>query len=708
MSIAALSSFENLSLLLEPYSNDISVGLIFTVGYYLFKYFNKTPIENKKKTLGKEKESHTHWDKTITLNSFNTLILQNQDPKIDAYNILTKMHESKVHPDVTTYNRLIDMSFKFEQDENALKLFDEVCDSYSGVQPDIVTFNIMIKHYVKEIREFRKYQSTSNEKKLEKVFKIFSDIKSNEIPLNSITFNTLMDACVEVGDFEKTLSLFEEMKNIDIKPDIYTYAVIVKGLKGNKGMDNVKKAIEIFELVKKDSQEIKIDEVLFNSVLDICIKNKNIEKAQEIFNEMKNGEIIPSVITYSIMIKGYGNEKNLEKCYELYQELISNNLIPNEVIYGCLMNCAVKCSNFELMVEIYEKMNKLNIKMNSILYTTLIKGFAKMKKYENSFAIYDSITFEEKEKANIILFNAILDVCAESENYEKLISIFNEIEDEKNENFPNANLLTYSSVIKGMIKAQKFNEAYRTYTKLRQSNIKLDEIVYNVMIDGFAEAGEKEKAENLFIEMKKLNVKRSSIIYSILIKMYAKTSLKFEEDLFKATNLIKLMREDGIKPSVIAYTTIMQMYLRKKNIKAAINIFQDIKNEGLSPDAVSYNFIINGCTFNQNLEHGIAFLLESLNKKIKLNSETYKNTLEYLLKNKFMKYQERVASASDILKAMKENNIELNYDLYSRVMRLIFKNNEGTAQRRVEQVPHNNSNIRQNFSNFTNIFKNTN
>ena len=73
-----------------------------------------------------------------------------------------------------------------------------------------------------------------------------------------------------------------------------------------------------------------------------------------------------------------------------------------------------------------------------------------------------------------------------------------------------------------------------------------------------------------------------------------------------------------------------------------------------------------------------------------------------------MKYQERVASASDILKAMKENNIELNYDLYSRVMRLIFKNNEGTAQRRVEQVPHNNSNIRQNFSNFTNIFKNTN
>jgi pentatricopeptide repeat protein len=702
MSIAALSSFENLSLLLEPYSNDISVGLLFTVGYYLFNKFNKNQTTDKKKALGKE-SNQSNWDKSENLNSFNTLILQNQDPKSDAYNILTKMHESKVHPDITTFNRLIDMSFKFEQDENALKLFDEVCDSYSGVQPDIVTFNIMIKHYVKEIREIKKYQSTPNEKKLEKVFKIFGDIKSNDIPLNSITFNTLMDACVEVGDFEQTLALFDQMKQIDIKPDIYTYAVIVKGLKNNKGKDNVQKAVEIYDLVKSESH-IKIDEVLFNSVLDICIKNNDVQKAEEIFVEMKSGEVKASAITYSIMIKGYGNEKNLEKCYELYQELLQKNLSPNEIIFGCLMNCAVKCSNLELMVEIYEKMVGLNMKINSVIYTTMIKGYAKMKKFENSISIYDSITFEEKEKANIIMFNAILDVCAESENYEKLISIFNEVLDSNKENFPSPNLLTYSTVIKGMIKAKNFTEAYRIYNKLRQTTIKLDEIVFNIMIDGFAEAGEKQKAEDLFIEMKKLNVKRSSIIYSILIKMYTRSCLKNEEDLPKATNLINLMREDGIKPSIIAYTTIMQMHLRKKNIKAAINIFQDIKNEGLSPDVVSYNFIINGCTFNQNLEHGITFLLESLNKKMKLNSETYKNTLEYLLKNKFMKYQERVRCASDILKAMKENNIELNYDLYSRVMRLIFKNNETYTQRNVESTRTNNSNITKNFANFTNCF----
>ena len=638
-------------------------------------------------------------------NSFNTLILQNQDPLVDAYKILTQMHNAKVHPDITTYNRLIDMSFKFEQDENALKLFEEGCDSYSGVQPDIVTFNIIIKHYVKEIREVKKYQSIPFEKKLEKVFKIFGDIKAHELPLNAITYNTIMDACVEVGDFNRALSLFDEMKSIEIKPDIFTYSILMKGLKKCKGIENVRKAIEIFEMVKNEGEELKVDEVLYNSILNLCVSNNQIEKAEEIFQEMKNGNILPSEVTYSIMIKAFGNLKNMEKCYELYQELLSKNLVPNEYIFACLMNSAVKCSDLNILMDIYKKMNQYQIKTNPIIYTILIKRFAKAKKFQNACEIYDAIPKEIKEKSAIIFFNVILDVCAESENFEKLLSIFNELQDDSNSNLPNPNLLTYTTVIKGLIKGKKFEEVMKIYNQLKNTNIKLEESVYNFMIDGFAEAGQKEKAESLFTEMKRLDVKRSSVIYSILIKMYAKTGLQNDEDFTKATQLISLMREDGIKPSIISFTTIMQMYIRKKNIKAAVNIFQEIKREGLVPDVISYNFIINGCVFNQNLENGIAFLLESLNKKMKLNSETYKNTLEYLLNNNFMKYQERVNYASEILKGMKENNIELNYELYSKVMRMIYKNNESTSQRIVENGYRGNGNVINNFNNFSNNFK---
>lgn len=211
-----------------------------------------------------------------------------------------------------------------------------------------------------------------------------------------------------------------------------------------------------------------------------------------------------------------------------------------------------------------------------------------------------------------------------------------------------------------------------------------------------------KKAEMLFKEMRAFNIKRTSVIYSIMIKMYAKSAQQKPEDMDKALNLIKQMKEDGIKPSVISYTTLMQMYIKKKMIQQAIGIFNEMKKQGLEPDQVCYNFIINGCTFNQNLENAIVFLLESLEKNVKLTEETYKNVLEYLLNNKFMKYNVRVKNVTDILNALKTRNIKINYDLYSRLVRLIYKNNEDKTEKKIV------SDVKNSFKNFTNLYQKKN
>ena len=699
-----LLSYEYLSSMVKPYVSDLSVALVFGVGYYLFKYLhnnNQKPINNNeiKKSI---KTKLDKWEQAKTLQVYNGLIIQNHDTSINAFNILTKMQKSGISPDIITYNCLIDMSFRFDQSENAQKLFEEVCDSFSGVQPDVVTFNIMLKHYVTEIKEVTKFQNISNELKMQKVFKILADIKTRELQVNEITYNTAMDACVEVGDFNKTWDLFNEMKSLNLVPDLYTYATLVKGLKICGCSDSVEKAIQILDLVKNGAcNDVKADEVLYNSVLDICIRNNKVDLADKIFEEMKTGEIKPSIVSYSIMIRGYGLIYNIEKAFALYDEIKENGLQSNDIVYGCLMNCAVRCSNINLMIEIYERMKSLSMKPNSIIYTTLIKGYNKMKLFEKAFEIFDNLTQDELNKSTIVIYNAILDVCVESGNSFRLKEIYDNIKTsaENLENFPQPNIVTYSTVIKGYIRNKNIEEAMKIYNFLKENNFKLDEIFFSIIIDGLAASGDLTKASAVFAEMKALNIKRSSVIYSVLIKMYSRVSANSPKDTDKAVELIHLMKEDGIKPSIIAYTTLMQMYLRKKQIKEAINMFNQIKKEGLEPDQVCYNFIINGCTFNQNLENAIKFLLESLEKNVKLNDETYKNTLEYLLNNKFMKYNDRVKNASDCLNALKIRNIQINYDLYSRLMRLIYKNNEGSNQKRIE------SNISTNFNNFSSIYK---
>jgi pentatricopeptide repeat protein len=188
-----------------------------------------------------------------------------------------------------------------------------------------------------------------------------------------------------------------------------------------------------------------------------------------------------------------------------------------------------------------------------------------------------------------------------------------------------------------------------------------------------------EKAMEIFNDAKVYGVHRTHVIYSILMKMFSIIG-KHE----KALEIYEEMRTEGIKPSLVTYTTLIQMYIKVKKIQEAINAYEEIKRSGLRLDHVIYNFIINGCVFNKHLEKGIEILLESINSNVKLQEETYNNTLEYLLSNKFMRPNERNSYCSSLCKALKEKNYQISIDLYSRLMKILYKNNEKENRNQVE------------------------
>jgi len=56
--------------------------------------------------------------------------------------------------------------------------------------------------------------------------------------------------------------------------------------------------------------------------------------------------------------------------------------------------------------------------------------------------------------------------------------------------------------------------------------------------------------------------------------------------------------------------------------------------------------------------------------------DTYNNLLEYLINNKFMKTNDRIKNISAIIKVLKERKFEIHYDLYSRLMKIVYSANE--------------------------------
>ncbi len=97
-------------------------------------------------------------------------------------------------------------------------------------------------------------------------------MKETEIQPNRIIYNSLMDLAVKLENMKKALYFIEKMQEDKISPDGFTYSIILHGLKINKSSNSLVRSS--LENIKKVVQagEFKLDEVFFNSILDVCCR----------------------------------------------------------------------------------------------------------------------------------------------------------------------------------------------------------------------------------------------------------------------------------------------------------------------------------------------------------------------------------------------------------------------------------------------------
>jgi len=683
---------------INPILADLGAALVFGLGFYFFKsHFKKDnknfdkEIKDKLKPLrGKIEETINKWESAVCLQKINSIIKNEiSDKNFDPFVVLDQLQKSNLTPDISTLNTLLDTSSRLGDFKNFDRLSELINDDIQTIaQPNIVTYNIILKGINLEMYniEFNKKAQYAREK----INEVFQLIQKKNLKPNDITLNTIIDILIESGNFDLAWKYYDDMENVyHVEPDIYTYSTLLKSIKNYQPDEkNVERAFSILKIVKlSKAKGIKPDEILYNCILDTCVKYDRIEQADSVYNDMKEAGLPPSKITYAIMIRGYGNNHRLEDAFSVFNEMKSSGVEPNEIIYGCLLNACIKCNKIEKACDVYEDILKSNITMNLILYTTLIKGFTQIRNFKKAFEIYEKMIKDDNFVANIISYNAILDCCVECEDWDMMTKIYEEIKGNAmlKEDAPQPDLITFSTVIKGFSRMRKVEKVLEIYEFLRkQDDFLLDEVIYNSILDGLLKASMYEEALKTYEDMKKNKIRRSNATFSILIKIYSKLDM-----VDKAIELYNEMLQENMKPSLITYTSILQILIKSKKIQFAIDIFDEILKNKLNPDQVLYNVIINGCVFNGRLEDACRFLFESFKCNQRLCNDVYKNVICNLLTNRVMDYSYKIDLTLKVCKELKSNGLEIDYELYYKVMKMCYKshgkNNEYFIQKELEE-----------------------
>jgi len=494
-----------------------------------------------------------------------------QAPDLEFAESVVKMYlEHGNIVDLIILNSAIDVCMSHGDLERANRVFNLIKER-TQYKADHVTYSTLIKGCCKN-------------KAFETAMIYFNHMKVNDVKPNRIIYNSLMDLAVKDQKLKEALNLIEEMQKDEISADGYTYCIILNGLKLNESSETLVKLI--LENIKKvlNTNQFRLDEALFNTILDVCFKYDLLESLSYFYDVMKAKGITESPITFSTLIKAYSKQQNFEKVMEIFDKMLENRIALNDMTYGTLLDACAKINRMDFSLRIFDYLEALNSNMNSIIFTTMLKGYIRNDQFDEAVKFFNRVKKYVHLNGMIITYNCALDLYVRKADMDSCLKLFNEL----STNFT-PDIISYSTLIKGLTFNNRKTEAYEYVKKMVEIDSQLDVSVVNLFLDSCANPSDYKLGIDAYQYVMMKNINPNEITFGIMIKIFG-----FAKELHRAFDLLDLMAAYEISPSIVIYTNLIHVSFYNKNPKKADIAFTLFKKTGMKGDRLMYSKLIDG------------------------------------------------------------------------------------------------------------------
>ena len=306
-----------------------------------------------------------------------------------ACDLLKDLMDSGYRADLAIYNSLIEGMCNVKQVDKAYKLFQVTV--HESLEPNFLTVKPMLVSYAEMKRmddfcsllgqmqklgfpvidDLSKFFSVMIEKgeRLKLALEVFEHLKAKGYCSISI-YNILMEAIHRTGEVKKALSLFDDIKDSNFKPDSSTYS------------------------------NANICFVEVGDVQEACAcYNKIIEMCQ-----------LPSVAAYRSLVKGLCKSEEIDAAIMLVRDCLANVTSgPMEFKYTLTILHACKSGNAEKVIDVLNEMMQEGCTPDEVTYSALISGMCKHGTLEEARKVFSNMR-ERKllTEANVIVYDEIL------------------------------------------------------------------------------------------------------------------------------------------------------------------------------------------------------------------------------------------------------------------------------------------------------------
>ncbi|KAH9753505.1 pentatricopeptide repeat-containing protein [Citrus sinensis] len=231
-----------------------------------------------------------------------------------------------------------------------------------GLLPDFVSLNILMNCFCKMIGVSDAFVALG--RILRKVF-------SPDV----VTLGCLIRGLCMQGKFTEASGLFTKFVAFDCRPNVISSVDLFGNLiNGLCRSGNTSAALELHEEFVNGNGELGVichpDVLSYCSIINSLCKDVLVDKAKELFLDMKSRGIIPDVVVYSSLIDGYCLMGRIDDARKLFVSIESEGCIPDTSSYNTLINSYSKIEKVEEALSLYGEMISMGVRPDVISYNT--------------------------------------------------------------------------------------------------------------------------------------------------------------------------------------------------------------------------------------------------------------------------------------------------------------------------------------------------
>jgi pentatricopeptide repeat protein len=221
----------------------------------------------------------------------------------EGLSFIDKMLKESVKPTTVNYTIVIDKLFKERNYGLAKKIWGQMVSL--GCDPDAVTYTTSMRAYC-------------NQGRLVEAENVLSQMNKSAVTVDTIAYNTLMEGHASIGHTDSAVSILKHMENVASVPNHFTYTILLRHL----------------------LQRRLAEGVVLNAAS--VWKTTELTDIFELFEIMKNNNIVPSTNTYSAILERFSEDGRSKEVTSLVSRMKDDNISLNEDIYTAVIICLCK------------------------------------------------------------------------------------------------------------------------------------------------------------------------------------------------------------------------------------------------------------------------------------------------------------------------------------------------------------------------------